>query len=424
MKTESINQDREERIAELIRTYSKWDVDRKWLLDVETSKDNVFKNSFHAINNYTTDEDLALWYLAFGQSFGRRTNVMHSKMAEMCTSADLALITFKKDLPPGCPYSERKDAVIKSILAIDFTRPNKEIIKGINERYRSEKFYHEAVWCNKDVFETCQYKDECPVHEWEKRIADKNHRLPYRTAPKIFFYYDTLCLLNNSEFSSFDQLFSKLNKSIADTTKRTLVIKSLLEGIRGISTKTLMFLQWENIFNERDLDYAELIFVDLHAVRVAKNMQFPYYEDDLVGAIRKFGETYTLNARQMDFALWEMGFLCTDDGCLRDEEKLYLFSWDNVPGSESEGLIKFLKDDWGFDWVDAAEITKSDENKVIKIRNDKNRALVVLDENEKRATLTINNKSKNLDLRVKRQNGKLNVYKRCIFYDVCPNAKF
>jgi hypothetical protein len=424
MKTESINQDREEKIAELIRTYSKWDVDRKWLFTRNKDRDNVFKKSFHDINDSTKDADLSLWYLAFGQSFGKKTDVMHRKMAEMCTSADLALIAFKKDFPPGCPYSERKDEVIKSILAIDFTKPNKEITKEINECYRSEKFYHEAVWCNKDMFENCQYKDECPVHEWKGLINNNETALPFRTAPKIFFYYDSLCLLNNAAVSSFNELFSRIHALTDDSNKRTIVITALLKQIRGIATKTQMFLQWENIFNERDHDYAELIFVDLHAVRVAKNMQFPYYEDDLVGAIRKFGETYKLNARQIDFALWEMGFLCTDDGCLRDEEKLYLFSWDNVPGSESEGLIRFLEDDLGFDWVEAAEITKSDENKVIKIRNDKNRAHIVLDEKKEKATLTINNNSKNLELRVKRQNGKLNVYKSCIFYDVCPNANF
>ena len=145
MKTESINQDREEKIADIIRAYLKWDVDRKWLLDAETSKDNVFKNSFHAINKYINDDDLALWYLAFGQSFGKKTDVMHSKMAKMCTSADLERITFKKDLPPGCPYSERNDEVIKSILTIDFTKQNKEIIEEINECYRSEKFYQKLI---------------------------------------------------------------------------------------------------------------------------------------------------------------------------------------------------------------------------------------------------------------------------------------
>nr|CBH38625.1 hypothetical protein BSM_21020 [uncultured archaeon] len=90
-------------------------------------------------------------------------------------------------------------------------------------------------------------------------------------------YYDSLCLLNKLEFRSFNQLFLKLRDLVADTTKRAIVIKTLLDGIRGISTKTLMFLLFENIFRGRGLDYAELIFVDLQAVRVARNMQFPYY---------------------------------------------------------------------------------------------------------------------------------------------------
>jgi hypothetical protein len=314
-----MNQDREEKIAELIRAYSNWDVDRKWLFDKSRDKNNVFKRSFHDINDYINDEDLALWYLAFGQSFGRRTDVMHSKMAKLCTADDLELITFKKDLPSGCPYIARKDAAMKSILDIDFSKSNKEIINEISTRYRPEKFYHEDVWCWKEAFDTCQYKDECPVHDWKKQIGDTNHKLPYRTAPKICFYYDTLCLLNNSELCSFDQLFSKLNKSIAD---------------------------------ER-----------------------------------------------------------------------YLFSWDNVPGSESERLIRYLKDDWGFDWVKKAKITKINGNRIIQIHDDKNRAHIVLDENKEKATLTINKNGKHLDLLVKSQNGKLNVYKRCIFYDVCPKAK-
>jgi hypothetical protein len=99
-----------------------------------------------------------------------------------------------------------------------------------------------------------------------------------------------------------------------------------------------------------------------------------------------------------------------------------LFNWDNVPGSER--LIKILKDDFGIDWVKEAEITKSDDKKVIQISNDKHIARIVLDEDDEKARLTINNNDKNLELMVKRQNGKLNVYKRCIFYDVCKNAKF
>jgi len=74
----------------------------------------------------------------------------------------------------------------------------------------------------------------------------------------------------------------------------------------------------ENIYNERNLDYSEFIFVDKLARRVAKRIEFPFYQNDLVDAIRKFGESYKLTARQMDMALWEMGFVCSANECLHE----------------------------------------------------------------------------------------------------------
>jgi len=62
------NRERERDIAGIIREYSKGDVDRSWLLSKNRDIDNVFKNSFTAIKDYTGDLDLALWYLAFSQS--------------------------------------------------------------------------------------------------------------------------------------------------------------------------------------------------------------------------------------------------------------------------------------------------------------------------------------------------------------------
>jgi hypothetical protein len=420
MSVTSNNQNREEKIVDIIREYSKWDVNREWLFNKKRSSSNIFRESFHKINNYLKDEDLALWYLAFGQSFGRRTDVMHKKMADMCTAADLPLVTIKKNLPMGCPYLEQKDKVIKDILAIDFSKSTEAIVKDIREQYQSEKQYHNGNWCRTEKFGTCNYKDKCPVKDWENLMRD--FHLPFRKR-KMFFYFDSLCILNNSEIPSFDQLFSELNDRITDATKRAIVIRTILEGIRGITTKTLLFLQMENIFKGRNLDYSELIFVDLHAIRVAKHVQFHYYgEYDLVTAIRKFGKTYNLNARQIDFALWEMGFLCTDNGCLRDDAKLYVFNWNNVPGSESETLRKFLIEEYNVDWVGEAEINKTDDNKIIQIRKDEKTAQIILDEQEEKARLIVNN-DKRLDLLVKSERDMLNVYKRCIFYDVCPRGR-
>ena len=306
--------DRKRKIADIIREYSKGDVNRDWLINKNRDMDNVFKKSFHDIWDYTGDFDLALWYLSFAQTFGGKTETMHRKVASMCIKANKDIITLKKELPERCPYYGSKDTTISSILAEKFSSMDKKDIKRrINNIYKSEKFSRDGgKWCNLKIYEACEYRADCPVHEWIELI--NNHRLRFRNEQKIFFYYDTLCLLNNSEITNFDELFTEMKD--LDNSKRAIVIRSLLEQIRGIGTKSLLFLQMENLYNERDLDYVELIFTDKLARRVAERIKFPFYQNDWVDAIKKFGEKYNLNARQIDRALWEMGFICTAEGCL------------------------------------------------------------------------------------------------------------
>ncbi len=316
MNGNSYTGDRERKIADIIREYSKGDVDRDWLLNKNKDMDNVFKKSFKAIWDYTGDFDLALWYLAFSQSFGKRFEVMLRKTVELCINSDKEIITFKKDVPAGCPYRDSKEEMIESILKIDFNKSNKEIINAIYNVYRSEKFYHTNKWCNLKAFNNCEYKEKCLINEWINII--NRFKLPFRSQEStIFWYYDTLCLLNNGKISNFDDLFSAMNSFTEDKTKKTVIIRTILKQIRGIATKSLLFLQMENLYNKRDLDYAELIFLDKLARRVAERIEFPFYRNNnLVEAIRKFGEDQNLNARQIDRALWEMGFVCTAEGCL------------------------------------------------------------------------------------------------------------
>ena len=78
------------------------------------------------------------------------------------------------------------------------------------------------------------------------------------------------------------------------------------------------------IFNERDLDYTKLIFVDAHVRRIAGRIQFPFYHNadlndaELIEVIRRFSEDYNLTARQrqIDMTLREMGFICSANECL------------------------------------------------------------------------------------------------------------
>lgn len=61
---------------------------------------------------------------------------------------------------------------------------------------------------------------------------------------------------------------------------------------------------------------------------------------------------------------------------IRDE---YLFSWDDVPGKDSEKLLRFLKDDCAESWSEYAEIKKSADDKIILITNGNKSVKIVID---------------------------------------------
>jgi tetratricopeptide (TPR) repeat protein len=90
-------------------------------------------------------------------------------------------------------------------------------------------------------------------------------------------------------------------------------------------------------------------------------------------------------------------------------KKWYLFSWDNVPGTDSEKLIRHLRDDFHINWAENAKIRKQDGGKIIRVYKDENSAELIRDKKEK-AILKING-SRIYDLKIKGENGKLNIYK-------------
>ena len=91
-----------------------------------------------------------------------------------------------------------------------------------------------------------------------------------------------------------------------------------------------------------------------------------------------------------------------------DNDK-YLFSWDDVPGNDSGGLLRFLMGDLDIGWAENTEINKSDDGKTISIVKDKNSAEIIVDEKEEKATLKISD-GRTYDLKVKKENGGL-IYK-------------
>ena len=93
-----------------------------------------------------------------------------------------------------------------------------------------------------------------------------------------------------------------------------------------------------------------------------------------------------------------------------DNEDIYLFSWENVPGNESQRLLSFLKNDIHIDWVENAQIIKTgEENKTIRVSGQED-SIEILLYNES-AHLTIGERGyEAYDLLVREENGTHSVY--------------
>ena len=89
----------------------------------------------------------------------------------------------------------------------------------------------------------------------------------------------------------------------------------------------------------------------------------------------------------------------------------YLFSWDDVPVEDSERrrLLMSLRHKYNIDWAENAEICKSDDGKTIRISKDEKSAEIMIAEKEKEAVLNTSD-GRTYPLKVKRENGRLNIY--------------
>ena len=86
----------------------------------------------------------------------------------------------------------------------------------------------------------------------------------------------------------------------------------------------------------------------------------------------------------------------------------YLFSWDNVPGDDSERLLRYLMNDCDVGWAESAEIHKSDDGRTMRIFEGENSAKLMIDEDKDKTTLKICD-GRIHDLEVTKENSKLNI---------------
>ena len=84
----------------------------------------------------------------------------------------------------------------------------------------------------------------------------------------------------------------------------------------------------------------------------------------------------------------------------------YLFSWDKIPGDDTERLREFLKYNFLFAWVKSAKIEKIDGDKAIKVSTERNSLSLRLNDEETKVNLEING-VKTYEFTVKTKNGAL-----------------
>jgi parallel beta-helix repeat protein len=86
-----------------------------------------------------------------------------------------------------------------------------------------------------------------------------------------------------------------------------------------------------------------------------------------------------------------------------------LFCWDNIPGNDSELLLKFLMDEFDITRTENATISKYNNNTIINISTDELSVEIIMDESEEEVTITIDD-GRTYYLEVKKQDGKLNIF--------------
>ena len=204
--------------------------------------------------------------------------------------------------------------------------------------------------------------------------------------------------------------------------KRILAEKRELEIEENIMAKLAVIeFRWHDFYTDLIGIYSE---TETNPARILKEIS----ESNEVEREKKLKEWEILrkhfeDKRLMDFLeeeppLWDVNldhyvYLARSTTELKVSallEEKYLFSWDNVPGTDSEILLRFLRDDLDIGWAENAAIRKSDDGETIRIFKDENSAEIMIEEKKEKATLKISDGG-TYDLKVKKEDGKLNIYK-------------
>jgi len=162
-------------------------------------------------------------------------------------------------------------------------------------------------------------------------------------------------------------------------------------------------------YDSKTLNFVKVKLHDLKAEREGRTIKWLSVG---VGEGRDLEVLYAKGLRPINIDFY--GIDISDDHFAKIKKRAskldeYLFCWDNVPGNDGERIISFLRDELDIGWVENAEILKFEDGKTIRISDDENSAEIMIGKKKGKATLEISD-GRVHDLKVKRENGKLNIY--------------
>jgi hypothetical protein len=92
-------------------------------------------------------------------------------------------------------------------------------------------------------------------------------------------------------------------------------------------------------------------------------------------------------------------------------DKLYAFSWDEIPGNDEAKLRNFLFKKCNFDWITNAKIEKTNSGNTIEISSNEKKISIKLNDEKAKAELKVD-KLRTIELAAKMENDKLKIYDR------------
>jgi hypothetical protein len=99
--------------------------------------------------------------------------------------------------------------------------------------------------------------------------------------------------------------------------------------------------------------------------------------------------------------------------------KVYVFSWNKIPGKDNGTLIDFLKKKFYIDWVKTAKIGKFDIGKTIKVYTEKNSLSLKLNDKKTEVLLEIGDvRIRTNEFMAKMENDELNIYEKMYVFSL------